>query len=309
MRFSISASISTSWRRRSSCSRSSGVPCSRSGSLGGSSASSRRTCVSSCCWVCCSCSICFLVSSLASPTSVSAEGGSGEVARPAAASPPPARLACAIACAFSGASPERELTRIDLERRVLEHPVEALGVDEANAEQRAVEGDRDAERDLQRREPGRQRESHAGAAAIGSALDPRCPPARRRWRSRAGRRCSLSSSSAAALRVGRCLPRRRRGARRPRPRRRASAGRSRRCGRERRCRGRAARRRRRERPAAACRRAPGRPSSPRRRARGGRSASASAATSSARPATGTRCRRRTRRRSRRSSRAAGRPSA
>jgi hypothetical protein len=61
--------------------------------------------MSSCCCVCCSCSICFLVSSLASPISVSADGGSGEVARRPRASPPPARLACAIAWAFSGASP------------------------------------------------------------------------------------------------------------------------------------------------------------------------------------------------------------
>ena len=112
MRFSISARRSISWRRRFSCSRSSGVPWSRRGSVGGSRASSRRTWVSICCCVSCSCSICFFVSSLASPNSVSAEGGSGEVARPAWASPPPARLAWAIAWAFSGASPERELTRI-----------------------------------------------------------------------------------------------------------------------------------------------------------------------------------------------------
>src|SRR5664280_2507901 len=112
MRFSISASTSMSWRRRSSCSRSSGVPWSRNGSVAGRRASSRRTCVSSCCCVCCICSICLRVSSLASPSSVSAEGGSGEVARPAVASPPPARLAWAMACAFSGGSPERELTRI-----------------------------------------------------------------------------------------------------------------------------------------------------------------------------------------------------
>jgi len=38
--------------------------------------------------------------------------GSGDVARPLCASPPPASAACAMACAFSGASPERELTRI-----------------------------------------------------------------------------------------------------------------------------------------------------------------------------------------------------
>ena len=41
-----------------------------------------------------------------------ADGGSGEVARPRCASPPPARLACAIACALVGGSPEREFTRI-----------------------------------------------------------------------------------------------------------------------------------------------------------------------------------------------------
>ena len=113
MRFSISASISTSWRRRSSCSRSSGVPCSRSGSVGGSSASSRRTCVSSCC-----CVLLQLLDLLSASPRWRRRARSAPKAAAArsrgrlAASPPPARLACAIACAFSGASPERELTRM-----------------------------------------------------------------------------------------------------------------------------------------------------------------------------------------------------
>src|SRR6185369_10985726 len=57
----------------------------------------------------------------------------------------------------------------DVERRVLEHSVEAFGIDEAHAEQRAVDGERDAERDVQRRDLLRQRELHAGAATAGSA--------------------------------------------------------------------------------------------------------------------------------------------
>ena len=175
MRFSISASISTSWRRRSSCSRSSGVPWSRSGSVGGSSASSRRTCVSSCCCVCCSCSICLRVSSLASPISVSAEGGSGDVARPARrlAAAGQARLRDRLR--LLGRLARARVDEDHLERRILEHAVEALRVDEAHAEQRAVDGDRDAERDLQRREAGSAARASRGRGGerIGLAGRPR----------------------------------------------------------------------------------------------------------------------------------------
>jgi hypothetical protein len=41
---------------------------------------------------------------VASPSSTCADGGSGEVARPRSASPPPARFACAIACALPALS-------------------------------------------------------------------------------------------------------------------------------------------------------------------------------------------------------------
>ena len=112
MRFSISASSCSSWRRRSSCSRSLGSPASRRRSGGGSAAISRRICASSCCCCCSSWSMRRRASSAASPSCTEGATGSGDAARPWAASPPPARLTCAMACACVGASVLRALTRI-----------------------------------------------------------------------------------------------------------------------------------------------------------------------------------------------------
>ena len=134
-----------------------------------------------------------------SPSSVSAEGGSGEVARPAAASPPPARLAWAIACAFSGASPERELTRTTSSGESSNMRLKPSGSTKrtpSSAPWKAIET---PSATCSVEIAGGQRESHAGAAATGSASTP-ASWARRRSRSRAGRRCSASSSSPAAAR-------------------------------------------------------------------------------------------------------------
>src|SRR5450755_2812608 len=87
----------------------------------------------------------------------------------------------------------------DLERRLLEDAVEAFRVDEAHTEQHAVHGDRDAEGDLQRRDPGRQGESHAGAVAIGSASSPASWPARSMAISSGPAAPSPSSSSGGAV--------------------------------------------------------------------------------------------------------------
>ena len=82
---------------------------------GGMAASSFWVCSSS--WVCCSLMDSIwrrsFSSSCASPVFITRAGGSGEVARPASSSPPPASDACAIALACSsGVSVDLALTRI-----------------------------------------------------------------------------------------------------------------------------------------------------------------------------------------------------
>ena len=242
-----------------------------------------------------------------------ADGGSGEVARPFAASPPPARLACAMACALVGASPERELTRITSSGVSWNTRLKRLRVDEAHRQQRGVHADRDEQRDLQAGQapgtgcgagpPLSVRSGGVDGSAAGSASRRRlavgCRPSivRGRWPAPVG------------ARLGGVLVVRRR-ARLPS----AAAGRSRRAitlgvhverqqvdaadahahlGAARQALGaeRAEHQRQRR------RRAPGRPSSRWRRARARRSASGSAASSSARSPTGSRCRRRRPRRS------------
>ena len=116
-----------------------GSPSSRFGSGGGSAATSRRICASNCCCSSCSCSIWRRASSGASPTSICVVGGSGEVARPLSASPPPASEAWAMACALRRLLGGARVDQDHLQRRVLEHAVEALGVDEAHRQHRGVQ--------------------------------------------------------------------------------------------------------------------------------------------------------------------------
>ena len=93
----------------------------------GSRASSRRICVSSCCCVCCICSICLRVSSLASPSSVSADGGSGEVARPAVGLAAAGEVGLGDRLGLVGRLVRARVDEDHLERRVLEDAVEAAG--------------------------------------------------------------------------------------------------------------------------------------------------------------------------------------
>ena len=149
MRFSISASSRSSWRRRSSCSACCGSPSSRLGSGGGSAATSRRICASNCCCSSCSWSICGGLRPAASPSSICVVGGSGDVARPFSASPPPASDAWAMACARVGAFAGARIHQHHLQRRVLEHALEALGVDHAHRQQRGMHAQRHQQRPVQ----------------------------------------------------------------------------------------------------------------------------------------------------------------
>ena len=202
MRFSISASSSISWRRRSSCSRSSGVPWSRSGSVGGSRASSRRTCVSSCCCVSCSCSICFLrvlvgVAELGQRRGRQRRGGAAGLAprrrRPGWPGRSPAPC--------SGASPERELTRITSSGVSWKMRLKPSGSTKRTSSSAPCTAERDGQRDLQRRERGAaHRASVRPRRRLGDAAASPGParPRRRRPRSSAGRRPARRPRLAAA---------------------------------------------------------------------------------------------------------------
>jgi hypothetical protein len=102
-RFSISASSRSSWRRRSSCSRSSGVPASRRGSGGGSvrhlAAHLRQQLLLLSPAAC----RCGGARRHASPSSISGAGGSGEVARPLLGLAAAGQVACAMACGLGRA--------------------------------------------------------------------------------------------------------------------------------------------------------------------------------------------------------------
>ena len=173
----------------------------------------------------------------------------------------------------SGASSERELTRITSSGVSWNIAVEALRVDEAHRQQRArARATEMRQRDLQR--------ARAARAMRASAAPARRRPASRLRPARRRRATSIAMRRAGRRRLGSRRPRLVGVARRVAPAcvveardhaaraRRASAGR---CApmrtRTRAAARQAARRRARGTPAAACRRAPGRPSSPWRRAR------------------------------------------
>ena len=112
MRFSISAKILINCLRFCSRSACTGSLVGWVGSGGGRVANCFLICASNC--VCCSCmaSTFFCASSAASPRSVSADGGRGDVARPLSSCPPPVKLLCAMAWACVGFSLDLALTKI-----------------------------------------------------------------------------------------------------------------------------------------------------------------------------------------------------
>ena len=239
------------------------------------------------------------MSSLASPSSVSGRGRQAarwpgrpgpRRRRPGSPGRSPGRC--------SGASPERELTRITssgVSWKTRLKPSGSTKRTSSRAPCAAIET-ASATCSVEKRSAIAAGQAAADASIGGSPGPAR--PRRRRSRSSAVRRRAVVVLGRRRRRRRRAAVRRRGGRRRWRAGR-ASAGRRRRAARAPARRAAAVRRRRRETPAAACRRGPARPSSPSPRARGCRSAPGSAAPSSARSRPGSRCTRRRRRRSRR----------